>query len=82
MFYLNTMRVSGFTAIILLWASKMVFGQSLKFDKLTPGDGLSQSTVNCIIQDHIGYLWIGTEEEGCIQGQKISHAPLIILGYL
>ncbi len=41
MFSLNTMRVSSFTAILLLLTSKMVFGQSLKFDKLTLGDGLS-----------------------------------------
>jgi ligand-binding sensor domain-containing protein/signal transduction histidine kinase len=32
----------------------------LKFEKIDVEQGLSQSTVNCIIQDKTGFLWIGT----------------------
>lgn len=34
--------------------------KSLQFRYLTPDDGLSSSTVLSIIQDHKGFLWIGT----------------------
>jgi ligand-binding sensor domain-containing protein len=31
-----------------------------KFDSITTKQGLSQNNVNAIIQDHYGYIWIGT----------------------
>ena len=34
---------------------------SIKFSRLTIKDGLSQSTVNCILQDNQGYIWGGTQ---------------------
>ena len=34
---------------------------SIKFSRLTIKDGLSQSTVNCILQDNQGYIWAGTQ---------------------
>ncbi|MBN2707605.1 MAG: GAF domain-containing protein [Calditrichaceae bacterium] len=41
-----------------------IFAQSVnyKFDEITIDDGLSQSTVFSIVQDHTGYLWIGTQD--------------------
>jgi two-component system sensor histidine kinase ChiS len=35
-------------------------GQSLRFEHLSVGDGLSQDTVICILQDHKGFMWFGT----------------------
>jgi len=35
---------------------------SVKFYHVSPDDGLSQATVYDIIQDHDGYIWIGTAE--------------------
>ena len=32
------------------------------FRHLTVEDGLSQNTVQAILQDHVGFLWLGTEE--------------------
>jgi ligand-binding sensor domain-containing protein/signal transduction histidine kinase len=32
----------------------------LQFKHLTPDEGLSSSTITCIIQDHKGFMWIGT----------------------
>ncbi|MBN1951765.1 MAG: hypothetical protein JW801_11215 [Bacteroidales bacterium] len=52
---------------IFLW---LVFSYSLslgnirhqKFYHLTRNEGLSQSTVNCIIKDAQGYMWFGTRD--------------------
>lgn len=39
-----------------------LFGQNFQcYDQLTSEDGLSQSTVNCILQDRDGLIWIGTQ---------------------
>jgi ligand-binding sensor domain-containing protein/serine phosphatase RsbU (regulator of sigma subunit) len=32
-----------------------------RFDKLTSQDGLSQNTVTCMLQDNLGFIWIGTQ---------------------
>ncbi len=37
-------------------------GQSFTMDYYDNDDGLSQSTINCIIQDKLGYIWIGTQD--------------------
>jgi len=36
--------------------------QPVHFDHITIDDGLSQSTINCIYQDHRGFIWIGTDD--------------------
>ncbi|GAB4289934.1 MAG: hypothetical protein Kow0068_15410 [Marinilabiliales bacterium] len=43
--------------------SSVGFGQNvtLKFDHITMEDGLSQSSVNCIMQDSYGFIWMGTQ---------------------
>lgn len=33
-----------------------------KFSQLTTADGLSQSTVNCILKDKYGFMWFGTQD--------------------
>lgn len=33
-----------------------------RFTRLSVEDGLSQGTVQAILQDHVGFLWFGTEE--------------------
>ena len=41
-----------------------VFGQrdAIDFDRISIEEGLSQSTVYSIIQDHKGFLWFGTDD--------------------
>jgi len=35
---------------------------SLRFERLTPEDGLSQGTVTSIVQDGAGFMWFGTQD--------------------
>ena len=37
-------------------------GRPIRFDRFTPGQGLSQNTVMCIFQDSRGFMWFGTED--------------------
>ena len=34
----------------------------LYFKKISTKDGLSQSSANCFTQDHLGFIWIGTDD--------------------
>lgn len=34
----------------------------LKFETLTINDGLSQGMINCILQDHYGFMWFATKD--------------------
>jgi len=48
----------GFWCIILFAKAQ----QSLKFDHLVRSDGLSQSSVNCMLRDREGFMWFGTQD--------------------
>ncbi len=50
-----------FTFFCLITYS-LVFSQTVRFQTLTIKDGLSQSATNCIYQDNLGYIWIGTQD--------------------
>ncbi len=50
-------------AVLLFLQVLGLFARSdYQFERLTIDDGLSQSAVNCIAQDRIGYMWFGTQE--------------------
>ncbi|MDP1545058.1 MAG: two-component regulator propeller domain-containing protein [Anaerolineales bacterium] len=38
------------------------YGKNIRFEQISLDDGLSQSVVNIILQDHKGFLWIGTDD--------------------
>ncbi|MBK7159905.1 MAG: hypothetical protein IPH77_15560 [Ignavibacteria bacterium] len=40
----------------------MLSEDNIKFEQLTIDDGLSQSIVQCIIQDRQGFMWFGTQD--------------------
>ncbi len=50
---------------IIFLTTQLCSGQGsstpLFFDQLTINDGLSHNTIFCILQDHDGYIWVGTQ---------------------
>ena len=57
-------RILTFKFILLLiplWLS-ISLPQQIRFKHFTVADGLSQSVVNCMIEDHTGFLWFGTQD--------------------
>ncbi|MFK8017024.1 MAG: two-component regulator propeller domain-containing protein [Gammaproteobacteria bacterium] len=42
-------------------AQATVAAKPMRFERISMGEGLSQSTVNVVIQDSTGFLWVGTE---------------------
>ncbi|MDE5416776.1 ATP-binding protein [Labilibaculum sp. DW002] len=48
--------------ILVFLHVSIVNAQEYIFDKITTQNGLSQNDVNCIFQDHNGFLWIGTND--------------------
>ena len=48
---------------LFLIFSQGLVGQNspLRFEKINRAQGLSQNTVNQILQDHLGFLWLATE---------------------
>ncbi len=55
----NTLKLSLF---FLLTTMNIILPQQTRFKHLTVENGLSQSVVNCMIEDHIGFLWFGTQD--------------------
>ena len=45
---------------ILCLSGNLIFGNNYDFRNYTTIDGLSHKTVNCIIRDREGFLWVGT----------------------
>jgi len=56
---LNRLLVTG---ILLLFSSLTIGQLSYRFRNFTITDGLSQSSVTCMVQDDVGTLWIGTQD--------------------
>jgi ligand-binding sensor domain-containing protein/two-component sensor histidine kinase len=47
---------------VILFLFNIAKAQEIKFKHLSVEDGLSRSYVNCMIEDHIGLLWFGTQD--------------------
>ena len=56
------MRAFFFSVAVMLSFFMPLQAQEIKFYHLNFRDGLSQSTVNCILQDNLGYYWFGTND--------------------
>ncbi len=55
-------RLLLFVIIFLLYSNTLIFASAnIRFQHITVDDGLSQSSVTCILQDHNGFLWFGTQ---------------------
>ncbi len=61
------MRLAAFLGCFLVTAGlaqnqPILQGQNIHFDQLSLRDGLSQTTVLCSWQDHLGFMWFGTRD--------------------
>ena len=57
------MRLKIFIITVLLSGLNLISEaqpRSIQFDHLSVDDGLPHTTVTCIIQDHLGFMWFGT----------------------
>lgn len=48
--------------IVVLFFCEMIFTQNLHIEKISIKDGLSNSYINCLLQDKVGFIWIGTDD--------------------
>ena len=48
--------------LFLLVSVQPIFAQDVRFSNINMEDGLSQTTVFSIVQDHQGFMWFGTED--------------------
>ncbi|MCU0285719.1 MAG: ATP-binding protein [Acidobacteria bacterium] len=60
----NRKILTGVVVFLFLSGSICIHGQvkQIRFNHLSIEDGLSQSTVNCILQDKKGVMWFGTKD--------------------
>ena len=49
-----------FVIIFVFTIATKLISQDLRFEHITAEDGLSQSSVTCITQDSVGFMWFGT----------------------
>ena len=57
----QTPLIQIFFLIIFIFSNHSLFSQ-LQFNRLTQTEGLSNKNVNCILQDHNGFMWFGTND--------------------
>lgn len=57
------LKYAVYILIVITFSSITVAQKKpVKFNRLTSSDGLSQNRVSSIVQDHDGFIWIGTED--------------------
>ena len=59
------MKLSRFYFFILICAKALAQHptppERIRFEYLTVTDGLPENSVFCMIQDHLGFMWLGTQ---------------------
>ncbi len=54
--------LKGFFFLLLTTSNSLLPAQNYKFEHLTIADGLPENSAFSMIQDHLGFLWIGTQK--------------------
>jgi ligand-binding sensor domain-containing protein len=54
------LKIVFYFIFLLEFISSSIVAQDIKFEYLTPDEGLSQSSVMSIFQDKFGFMWFGT----------------------
>ena len=57
------MRLFILSILVLILVDTKAQNVSFKFKNYSLEEGLSQSTVYAILEDDLGYIWIGTRDE-------------------
>lgn len=57
-----TRNITLIIFLLLLLLHAPAFSQGIKFSRIGAEEGLSQSVVNCVMQDSKGFLWFGTDD--------------------
>ncbi len=55
-------RLSILALILVCWSPELPAQHLYNFAHLTVKQGLSQSAVMCVFQDHEGFIWLGTQD--------------------
>ena len=55
-------QILFFIFILILIGSRIGFSQNIQFGQITVEDGLSNSYVNCLLEDQSGFIWFGTDD--------------------
>ena len=58
----NLSRLRVFLGLLACLAPVTASAQRYRFKYYSHGDGLKDSEVHCLLQDHTGFLWVGTAE--------------------
>ncbi len=53
--------LAGRLWLCLALAAAQADARPMRFERLSIEDGLSQTVVNCVVQDSAGFLWLGTQ---------------------
>ena len=61
-FRLEIIRILGVLALLLWHLNVAAQKNNFSFDHLGIREGLSQSYVNCVVQDKQGFMWFGTQD--------------------
>jgi len=61
-FSASWLKLMGLNFLLFLTLPTILLAQNrpVKFERLSLEQGLSGSVVNCILQDHQGFMWFGT----------------------